>query len=91
MIGSKVFFDFLKLILDFHLFCPKAFREAIKLAVKYKENSTDFMDEVLRELEVLEDNLQFNTVLLGESTCTCTVSTMFVMAVKIDREKRLVM
>ena len=30
----------------------KAFREAIKLAVKYKENSTDFMDEVLRELEV---------------------------------------
>lgn len=49
------------------------------------------MDEVLRELEVLEDNLQFNAVLLGESTCTCTVSTMFVMAVKIDREKRLVM
>lgn len=76
MICSKVFFDVLKLILDFHLFCLKAFREAIKLAVKYKENSTDFMDEVLRELEVLGDNLQFNAVLLGESTCT--VSTMFV-------------
>ncbi|XP_022783009.1 rab-like protein 2A [Stylophora pistillata] len=33
----------------------KAFREAIKLAVKYKENSTDFMDEVLRELENFDD------------------------------------
>lgn len=43
------------MILDFHVFFPKAFREAIKLAVKYKENSTDFMDEVLRELEVLAD------------------------------------
>ena len=61
---SKVFFDVLKLILDFHLFCPKAFREAIKLAVKYKENSTDFMDEVLRELEVLADKVHFNAVLL---------------------------
>lgn len=30
----------------------QAFREAIKLAVKYKEDSTDFMDEVFRELEV---------------------------------------
>jgi len=49
------FFDFHKLILDFHVFFPKAFREAIKLAVKYKENSTDFMDEVLRELEVVAD------------------------------------
>ena len=67
MMCSKLFFDVLKLILDFHLFCPKAFREAIKLAVKYKENSTDFMDEVLRELEVLADKIHFNTVLLEHS------------------------
>lgn len=33
----------------------KAFREAIKLAVKYKEDSTDFMDEVFRELESFDD------------------------------------
>jgi len=52
------------LIFDFLVFFLKAFREAIKLAVKYKENSTDFMDEVLRELEVLTDNGQFNAVLL---------------------------
>ena len=30
----------------------QVFREAIKLGVGYKENSTDFMDEVLKELEV---------------------------------------
>ena len=39
-------------LIDLHCFVTKAFREAIKLAVRYKENSTDFMDEVLRELEV---------------------------------------
>lgn len=37
----------------------KAFREAIALAVKYKENSTDFVDEVLRELENF-DNMNLN-------------------------------
>ena len=58
------FLNFLKSILDFIYFFPKAFREAIKLAVKYKENSTDFMDEVLRELEVLADKMQFNVVLV---------------------------
>ncbi|EDV27061.1 uncharacterized protein TRIADDRAFT_23051 [Trichoplax adhaerens] len=30
----------------------KVFRNAIKLAVVYKEESTDFLDEVMRELEV---------------------------------------
>lgn len=49
------------------------------------------MDEVLCEFEVLEDNLQFNVVLLGESICICIVFIMFVMVVKIDREKWLVM
>ncbi|XP_033919266.1 rab-like protein 2A isoform X2 [Melopsittacus undulatus] len=29
----------------------KLFSDAIKLAVAYKQNSTDFMDEVMRELE----------------------------------------
>ncbi|XP_059842962.1 RAB, member of RAS oncogene family-like 2 isoform X2 [Hypanus sabinus] len=29
----------------------KLFRDTIKLAVSYKENSSDFMDEVMRELE----------------------------------------
>ncbi|XP_042190822.1 RAB, member of RAS oncogene family-like 2 [Callorhinchus milii] len=29
----------------------KLFRDTIRLAVSYKENSSDFMDEVMRELE----------------------------------------
>ncbi|XP_033101618.1 rab-like protein 2A [Anneissia japonica] len=33
----------------------KMFREAIRQAVDYKNNSTDFMDEVMRELEYFED------------------------------------
>ncbi|XP_043944551.1 rab-like protein 2A [Protopterus annectens] len=32
----------------------KLFRDAIKLAVSYKNNSNDFMDEVMRELENFE-------------------------------------
>ena len=33
----------------------KVFREAIRLALHYKENSTDFVDEVLKELENFDD------------------------------------
>ena len=33
----------------------KVFREAIRLALDYKENSTDFVDEVLKELENFDD------------------------------------
>jgi len=33
----------------------KVFREAIRLALDYKENSTDFVDEVLKELESFDD------------------------------------
>ncbi|XP_071483492.1 rab-like protein 2A [Diadema setosum] len=33
----------------------KLFREAIKVAVSYKENPTDFMDEIMQELEGMED------------------------------------
>jgi len=33
----------------------KVFREAIKLGYNYKENSSDFMDEVMRELEDLNE------------------------------------
>eukprot|EP00112_Aurelia_sp_Birch-Aquarium-sp1_P011274 Seg237.5 transcript_id=Seg237.5/GoldUCD/mRNA.D3Y31 product="Rab-like protein 2A" protein_id=Seg237.5/GoldUCD/D3Y31 len=33
----------------------KVFREAIKLGYNYKENSSDFMDEVMRELENFDD------------------------------------
>ena len=32
--------------------CFQVFREAIKAAVAYKQNSTDFLDQVMRELEV---------------------------------------
>jgi Rab-like protein 2 len=32
----------------------KVFKEAIKAGITYKENSTDFVDEVMRELEVLD-------------------------------------
>ena len=38
----------------------KVFRDGIKLAVAYKENSTDFMDEILRELELM-GNLDVET------------------------------
>ena len=31
----------------------KVFRDGIKLAVAYKENSTDFMDEIMKELELM--------------------------------------
>ncbi|XP_046845255.1 rab-like protein 2A [Xenia sp. Carnegie-2017] len=33
----------------------KLFREAIKLAYRYKENSTDFIDVVMKELEAMDD------------------------------------
>ncbi|XP_028408288.1 rab-like protein 2A [Dendronephthya gigantea] len=33
----------------------KLFREAIKLAYRYKENSTDFVDVVMKELEAMDD------------------------------------
>ena len=35
-----------------HLNHPQVFKEAIKAAVAYKENSTDIMDAIMRELEV---------------------------------------
>lgn len=34
----------------------KVFREAIRLGLDYKDNATDFVDEVLKELENLDDN-----------------------------------
>ena len=33
----------------------KVFREAIKLALHYKDNSTDFVDQVMKELEIFDD------------------------------------
>lgn len=35
-----------------HPALPQLFNDAIRLAVSYKQNSRDFMDEVLQELEV---------------------------------------
>lgn len=32
--------------------CLQIFKEAIKAAILYKENSVDFLDQVMRELEV---------------------------------------
>ena len=37
---------------SFPLPLPQLFSDAIRLAVSYKQNSRDFMDEVLQELEV---------------------------------------
>jgi len=37
---------------DKHSPSRQLFNDAIKLAVAYKQNSADFMDEVMRELEV---------------------------------------
>lgn len=36
---------------------PQLFNDAIRLAVSYKHNSRDFMDEVLQELEVGQSNM----------------------------------
>ena len=43
----------------FYPFLFKLFREAIRLAYRYKENSTDFVDIVMKELEVNSLNLVF--------------------------------
>ena len=32
--------------------CSQIFKESIKAALLYKDNSVDFLDEVMRELEV---------------------------------------
>lgn len=34
----------------------KVFREAIRLGLDYKDNSTDFVDEVMKELQIMEEN-----------------------------------
>lgn len=44
---------------------PQLFNDAIRLAVSYKQNSQDFMDEVLQELEV-------NLVEVGRGTATAS-------------------
>ena len=45
--------------------CGQVFKEAIKAAVAYKEHSTDFLDDVMRELEVCIKN--FGTVIKAEN------------------------
>ena len=35
-----------------YMTCMQVFRESIKAAIAYKENSSDFLDQVMRELEV---------------------------------------
>lgn len=35
-----------------HSISLQCFRDAIRAAVAYKNNSTDFMDEIMKELEV---------------------------------------
>jgi len=47
------------------------FKEAIKAAVAYKEHSTDFLDDVMRELEV-SDVL----VLVYIVNCYCLVTVL---------------
>ena len=37
---------------NFNVVLFQCFKDAIRAAVAYKANSTDFMDEVMRELEV---------------------------------------
>ncbi|XP_075284591.1 rab-like protein 2B [Opisthocomus hoazin] len=47
----------------------KLFNDAIKLAVAYKQNSADFMDEVMRELESFD--LQKNSENLSDTEESC--------------------
>lgn len=47
----------------------KVFRDAIKLSVAYKENSTDFMDEIMKELELM-GNIDTET---ANDTCPCDI------------------
>ena len=47
----------------------QCFRDAIKAAVAYKNNSTDFMDEIMRELEVGEITLHHLEFRPGEKVC----------------------
>lgn len=53
LVSQDILCDKLHLLLRLKLFNGfQLFRDAIKAAVSYKRNSTDFMDEVMRELEV---------------------------------------
>uniref|UniRef100_A0A663M1Q9 RAB, member of RAS oncogene family like 2B n=2 Tax=Athene cunicularia TaxID=194338 RepID=A0A663M1Q9_ATHCN len=47
----------------------KLFNDAIKLAVAYKQNSGDFMDEVMRELESFDLQKESETLLDKEESC----------------------
>ena len=47
------------------------FKDAIRAAVAYKDDSTDFMDEIMRELEVRE--IKFDKNLMLHS---CTVISL---------------
>ena len=51
------------------LYTGQCFKDAIRAAVAYKSNSTDFMDEVMRELEV--SLLLCVTRIRGELTIVC--------------------
>ncbi|XP_063998401.1 rab-like protein 2A [Pogoniulus pusillus] len=47
----------------------KLFNDAIKLAVAYKQNSADFMDEVMRELESFDLEEKSENLLDEEESC----------------------
>lgn len=60
------------------------FREMIKRALDYKQNPSDFMDEVMQELEVPSPFLPTSSV--RQSSCSLT-GDLFVMQ-NFDLEKR---
>nr|XP_020833069.1 rab-like protein 2A isoform X4 [Phascolarctos cinereus] len=47
----------------------KLFNDAIRLAVSYKQNSQDFMDEVLQELELFSQNFELEKKVRDRSQC----------------------
>ena len=45
----------------------QVFRESIKAAIAYKENTSDFLDQVMRELEVRTYNVEHHRTTLKNS------------------------
>lgn len=64
----------------------QVFKDAINMALSYKKNSSDFMDVVMRELEVCVSALLFLIVLLY----IAVINYLFIQhRILIWREKRI--
>ncbi len=61
--GSAVLYVQVHALLGVTCYCSvQVFNEAIKAALLYRDNSTDYLDEVMRELEVRHNQSLHHTV-----------------------------